>query len=211
MIIAAAGEEHLFWVWLILLVASAGVMEHSGIKIPFFAFFSHDSGKRVPEAPGNMLIAMGLAAALCIGLGVAYPLLYAMLPFQLENDPYQPYTMAHVTVQLQLLLFATLAFVSLIKLGLYPPEKRAINLDTDWFYRKLAYGLVHQIRLMVNGVDQFVRKQLLAVIRRMISSVAACSNEKGIFGATWSTNLMAFWATLMLFVALVLNYINMSR
>ena len=27
----------------VLLFASAGVMEHSGIKIPFFAFFAHES------------------------------------------------------------------------------------------------------------------------------------------------------------------------
>lgn len=211
MIIAAAGEEHLFGAWLILLIASAGVMEHSGIKIPFFAFFSHDSGKRVSEAPGNMLIAMGMAATLCIGLGTAYPLLYAMLPFRMEDHPYQPYTVAHVVVQLQLLLFATLAFVSLIKLGLYPPEERAINLDTDWFYRKAAYWLASQIRIVVNRVDQFVRRQLLAVIHEVISSLGASASERGIWGSTWSTNLMAFWATLMLFVALVLNYLNMFR
>ena len=45
MIISAAGElyghgpghENMFWVWIILLIASAGVMEHSGIKIPFLS------------------------------------------------------------------------------------------------------------------------------------------------------------------------------
>ena len=40
--------------------ASAGVLEHAGVKIPFFAFFSHDSGKRPKEAPFTMLLAMGL-------------------------------------------------------------------------------------------------------------------------------------------------------
>ena len=54
-----------------LLFASAGVMEHSGIKVPYFTFFSHDSGRRVKEAPWNMLVAMGLAASLCIFL--AFP------------------------------------------------------------------------------------------------------------------------------------------
>ncbi|HAY07666.1 MAG TPA: Na(+)/H(+) antiporter subunit D, partial [Hyphomonas sp.] len=57
-------------VWLMLLFASAGVLEHSGIKIPYFAFFSHDSGKRVKEAPFNMLLAMGMAAFLCIAVGL---------------------------------------------------------------------------------------------------------------------------------------------
>ena len=36
---SALGYEGLFFVWLVLLFASAGVLEHSGIKIPYFAFF----------------------------------------------------------------------------------------------------------------------------------------------------------------------------
>ena len=39
------------------------MFHHSGIKIPYFAFFSHDSGIRVKEAPLNMLLAMGITAA----------------------------------------------------------------------------------------------------------------------------------------------------
>jgi multicomponent Na+:H+ antiporter subunit D len=35
-----------------------------------------------------------------------------------------------------LLLFGALAFALLILSGYYPPEVRAVNLDTDWFYRK---------------------------------------------------------------------------
>jgi len=80
MIISAAAEAHLFWPWLVLLIASAGVMEHSGIKIPFFAFFAHDSGKRPKEAPWNMLLAMAIAAGLCIFLGISYGALYGLLP-----------------------------------------------------------------------------------------------------------------------------------
>ena len=38
--------------------------------------------------------------------------------------------------QLQLLMFGALAFTLLILSGYYPAELRAINLDTDWFYRK---------------------------------------------------------------------------
>ena len=76
MIIAAAMHEGNFWTWLILLFASAGVFHHSGIKIPYFAFFAHDSGIRCKEAPTNMLIAMGITAVLCIGLGTFPSYLY---------------------------------------------------------------------------------------------------------------------------------------
>ena len=56
LIASAAGYEQMAAVTFVLLFASAGVMEHSGIKIPFFAFFAHDSGKRPEEAPWNMLL-----------------------------------------------------------------------------------------------------------------------------------------------------------
>ncbi|MEL6861139.1 MAG: Na(+)/H(+) antiporter subunit D [Pseudomonadota bacterium] len=61
MTMSAVATEGYVIVWLMLLFASAGVLEHSGIKIPYFTFFGHDSGKRVKEAPFNMLLAMGLA------------------------------------------------------------------------------------------------------------------------------------------------------
>jgi multicomponent Na+:H+ antiporter subunit D len=37
-------------------------------------------------------------------------------------------------------MFGALAFTLLILSGYYPPEIRAINLDTDWFYRKGVDG-----------------------------------------------------------------------
>jgi len=131
---SAAAEGHVV-VWLALLFASAGVFHHAGIKIPFFAFFSHDSGIRCKEAPLNQLLAMGIAAFLCIFVGT-FPnaFLYPMLP-NLEAS-YEPYTIGHVTDQLALLLFSALAFTLLMLAGLYPAEIRSTNLDADWFYRK---------------------------------------------------------------------------
>ena len=122
-------------IWLILIFASAGVFHHSGIKIPYFAFFAHDRGLRCKEAPLNMLLAMGLAAALCVGIGVWPQALYRLLPEPME---YVPYTTTHVITQVQLLFFSALAFSVLIRTGLYPPELKAVNLDSDWVYRRLA-------------------------------------------------------------------------
>jgi multicomponent Na+:H+ antiporter subunit D len=122
--------------------ASAGVFHHSGIKIPFFAFFGHDSGIRTKEAPLNMLIAMGIAAALCIYIGCFPGTLYSILPFSVDYVPYVPYTMSHVMSQLQLLMFSALAFTLLYLSGIYPSEIRAINIDADWLYRKGATGFL---------------------------------------------------------------------
>lgn len=80
---AAVDESHIL-TWLILLFASAGVFHHSGIKIPFFVFFAHDPGIRCKEAPFNMLLAMGLATFLCIGIGIFPRPLYNLLPFPVK-------------------------------------------------------------------------------------------------------------------------------
>ncbi len=133
MIISAAGHGKLVIVWLMLQFASAGVFHHAGIKVPFFTFFGHDSGIRAKEPPLNMMIAMGIAAFFCVFIGLFPQPLYSILPYPVD---YVPYTGAHVVGQLQLLMFGALAFTLLILSGYYPAELRAINLDTDWFYRK---------------------------------------------------------------------------
>lgn len=155
MVMTAAAENHHTMIWLALLFASAGVFHHAGIKIPFFAFFSHDSGIRVKEAPTNMLVAMSIAAFLCIYLALpisngGYHLLYSLLPNAAE---YSPYTFAHVNGQLLLLLFSALAFTLLLLSGNYPAEIRSVNLDFDWFYRRGAkrfYGVVDRTFNAVN-------------------------------------------------------------
>ena len=82
-----------------------------------------------------MLLAMGIAAFLCVFIGIFPGTLYSILPYPVD---FEPYTFAHVFDTLQLLLFAGLAAALLILSGLHPPELNAINLDTDWFYRKGA-------------------------------------------------------------------------
>ena len=46
MTMTAAFQLDETWLFVGLLIASAGVVDHSGIKIPFFAFFAHDSGRQ---------------------------------------------------------------------------------------------------------------------------------------------------------------------
>ncbi len=135
MVIDAAAGGHLVIVWFMLIFASVGVLEHAGIKVPYFAFFSHDSGIRTKEAPLHMLLAMGVTAFLCVFIGAFPGPLYSILPYPVD---YEPYTAAHVVTTLQLLLFGALAYVLLTLSGIFPAEMRAINLDIDWSYRKGA-------------------------------------------------------------------------
>jgi len=99
-----------------------------------------------------MLIAMGIAAFLCLFIGIFPKPLYAILPYPVD---YVPYTGAHVVSQLQLLMFGALAFCLLILSGNYPAEMRAINLDTDWFYRKSAKLFFNVTDKGLNWVNAF--------------------------------------------------------
>jgi multicomponent Na+:H+ antiporter subunit D len=150
MIISAAAHEKLAAIWLILQFASAGVFHHAGIKVPYFTFFSEDSGIRTKEPPLNMLLAMGITAFLCIAIAIFPGPLYSILPYPVH---YVPYTGAHVIGQLQLLMFGALAFCLLILSGYYPAEMRAVNLDTDWFYRKGGRLFYHVMDKGLNGLN----------------------------------------------------------
>ncbi len=152
MIISAAGHNHLAVIWLMLQFASAGVIAHAGIKVPYFTFFGHDSGIRTKEPPMNMLVAMGMAAFLCVFIGLFPQPLYDILPYTVD---YVPYTGAHVVGQLQLLMFGILAFCLLLGAGYYPSEIRAINVDVDWFYRKGAKLFFNVMDKGLNGVNAF--------------------------------------------------------
>lgn len=134
MVMAALLIEHHEILWLAMLFASAGVFHHAGIKIPYFAFFSHDSGLRPKEASMHMLIAMSIAAGLCIFIGCYPYLLYSYLPFAVD---YLPFEIPHVVEQVQLLFFSALAFVWLQLKNIYPPELKSTNIDSEWLYRKL--------------------------------------------------------------------------
>ena len=155
---SALGDTGIVWAYLVLLFASAGVLEHSGIKIPYFAFFAHPSGHQTGEAPIGMRVAMGIAALLCVGIGVFPAPLYAILPYAVD---YHPYDVSHVTGQLQLLIFAMLAFIFLIRMKWYPPEIPSVVLNSDWFYRWLAPRVGRPLLGAVMGVWAVVVRMLV--------------------------------------------------
>ncbi|MFH2059517.1 MAG: Na(+)/H(+) antiporter subunit D [Pseudomonadota bacterium] len=166
MIVSASSHEKLFLIWLVLQFASTGVVDHAGIKVPFFTFFGHDSGIRAKEPPLNMLLAMGIAAFFCVGIGVYFQPLYNLLPFPVH---YVPYTGAHVVTQLQLLLFGAFAFTLLILSGYYIPEVRSKNLDIDWTYRKTG-GLVYKILdVVLNAFNRVCESTLMTIVKGITS------------------------------------------
>lgn len=134
----AAGD--LGWLVLLLKIASVGTFLHTGLKLPYGAWFGTEgwgprdnTGHRIqvgPVAP-SMYVAMGIAAVLNTVIGVVPDLLYDLLPYAVD---YEPYSLAKVVEKSQILVFTALAFWLLLdQLG----AKAMVSADTDWLYRRL--------------------------------------------------------------------------
>jgi multicomponent Na+:H+ antiporter subunit D len=204
LIITAAAHEGHWIVWLILLFASAGVFHHSGIKIPYFAFFQHDSGKRPDEAPMNMLVAMGVAAFLCIAIGVFPGYLYDILPYQVN---FVPYTTTHVVTQLQLLLFSALAFGWLMRTGLYPPELKSTNLDFDWSYRRLLPATIKAIDRIYVPADRYIRSMFIRRVEHFIEAVFRHHGPESALARTWPTGSTVLWVAILLALYMIFYFV----
>lgn len=203
MVMSAALEEGHNWIWLMLLFSAAGVFHHAGIKIPYFAFFAHDSGIRVSDPPINMQIAMFIGAVLCVAIGVYPSMLYSLLPY---DTGYNPYDATHVLAQTQLLLFSALAFVWLNLRNVYPPELRSTNLDTDWFYRRFCPTIVRGAfsRLAVIGE---LNNALVNKLGALSPTLAKQFGPEGALSSTHPVGSMTKWVIVLLAVYLILSFI----
>ena len=201
MVMTSAAEEGYVFVFLCLLFASAGVFHHAGIKIPYFAFFAHDSGIRTSDPPLNMLVAMAIAAAVCVFNG-AYPwALYSLLPWEAT---YEPYTATHVITQLQLLFFSALAFALLMLSGLYPPEMKLANLDADWLLRRPARRAAEAAGVAAMALRRGALERLRAAVAPAWRLICRWHDPHGAVSRAWSTGaattaLVAFLAFYLVF------------
>ena len=203
LILDETAAAHYPVIWAALVFASAGVLSHSGIKIPYFTFFAHDSGKRPAEAPVHMQLAMGITAALCIFIGVYPDPLYALLPYPVE---FHPYTMAHVVGQMQLLCFALLAFGVLMRAGIHPPEIRAVNLDTDASYRWLMPRVIAGLAKIIGRLWAVNEALLGRSVNRVVARLYQSHGPEGRIAKVWPTGSMVLWLAVLLGVTLVVNF-----
>jgi len=192
MISQSAANQHLALVWTLLTAASAGVFLHAGIKFPWFVFFQKDSGLRPADPPWNMQAAMLLLAAACIGLGVFPGLLYGLLPYPVD---YLPYTAAHVLSQLQLLLFAGLAFFVMLP---WMQRTLTISLDFDWCYRRLIPAIAAQVESGWDWIKQRFDAFWQSYGARALDWVLDPHRSRGWLARTWPTGSMALWVVALL-------------
>jgi len=197
MISSGAAYEELAFVWYCLVAASAGVFLHAGIKFPWFVFFQKDSGLRPKDPSWNMQAAMIFFAAACVLIGVFPQVLYQFLPFAVD---YVPYTADHLVTQLQLLLFAGLAFFVTL-----PLMKRTltISLDADFFYRRLGPMLWRGFETLLGGLNGMMHKLIIDPARLLPQFWMRYHGPDGPLARTWPTGSMLMWVTVMLVVILI--------
>lgn len=198
MISQAAADQHLLWVWYLLTAASAGVFLHAGIKFPWFVFFQKDSGLRPADPPWNMRAAMLLFAVACVVIGCFPQMLYALLPYPVD---YQPYTGAHLVSQFQLLLFAGLAFFVML-----PAMRRTltISLDVDWLYRRLLPTLGRHIERRWQVLGQWTQRHWEHHGRTRWHRLIRWSLPGGALARTSPAGSMTLWVTVILVLVVVL-------
>ncbi len=215
MTLSAVGHEGYVIVWCMLLFASAGVLEHSGIKIPYFAFFGHDSGKRPKEAPWNMLVAMGCSAFICVAVGVpglgGVKWLYSILPYAEAAEYYRTHslwTADHIVTQFQLLVLAMLAFILMKRFGLYPPEKPGVVLDFDWSYRRVGFGFAKWTGEVWGRAAPAMTQGWRTLGGRMYSQLTAAFSPEGQLSRGGLAGSMAVWTAVILGLVVAISVIS---
>ena len=108
--------------------------------------------------------------------------------------------------QLQLLVFSALAFSVLMRTGIYPPEMRLINLDSDWLYRRAAPALLGVMAGGAQAAGEGLRRGLRTAVARIGAYVHHHHGADGVLARTWTTGGMALWVAILLAAYLVLYY-----
>jgi len=137
MTIHGATEAYRPWIGTILQVAAVGTFVTVGLKLPYFAFWAKpDSKIELKPIAGNMYVAMGIAAALCLAMGVYPQMVYRILPHPVS---YAPFEALKVLQAVLLLGFTGLGFYFMRNVITPTPGR---NLDFDTLYRLVGNTLV---------------------------------------------------------------------
>jgi len=203
LLLTAVAEAHAGTTWLVLLLAAAGVFVAAALRLPRDAFFG-EPRLECEEASGNMLVAMGAGAALCVLAGAFPQALLGLLP---NRSAYEPYDATHVVTQLQLLLFTGLVFAGLVRAGRFPKPARGRLPDADWIDRKLLPAMIRGF-VEVGG---YLRSRLAGAVRGGLArsglGLEHTFGPHGPLSRTWTTSATVLWIALILGMFLVVYYL----
>ena len=99
---------------------------------------------------------------------------------------------------LQGLAFGALGFVTLVKTGVYPDEKRAVHVDAEVLYRKLGPWIVRTVGDFALHIDAYVRAAVMELVNGALGTVGRAHGEMGPLARSWPAGSMVFWVALLL-------------
>ncbi len=202
LVLQGAADAHLAVTWAAMMVVAAGVFL-VGLKVVGFVYFGKAQYEaiEVTEASPSQFCAMGALVLMSLAAGLYPRLLYDLLPFATD---YQPYTGAHVVHQVQLLLATLVAFILL-----RPMLIRMLGRlhDIDSLYRG---GRDRRVRRIAGDMSD----SLVAFGRKIGQSALAFNaalkryyGAQSVLARTWPSGSMVLWVAVLLLTYLLLFYV----
>ena len=93
-----------------------------------------------------------------------------------------------------------------MRTGIYPPELRSINLDFDWFYRRLGYRAVRWVYAVSAQAYARFTAAVTTGASRIGGTLYRHHGPDGVLATSWPTGSMAFWVAVILAAFLILSY-----
>tara|TARA_A100001015_G_scaffold168237_1_gene187019 strand:- start:4086 stop:5879 length:1794 start_codon:yes stop_codon:yes gene_type:complete len=174
MILKALKYNELFIPWVLLELASVGVVLHAGLKYIYFVFLGKDKGIRASDPPITMIVPMILLSGLTLFIGCFPKAFYEILPYSQYVFKKVPYTFQsiyfanfeNVITQFQLLSLSVLAFFVFFK---YIKVSNTISIDFDWLYRRLLRFIYIFLIAFIDFIYNFINNVCMSFIHRLAS------------------------------------------
>ena len=174
MILKALKYNELFLPWLMLELASVGVVLHAGLKYIYFVFLGKDKGIRSTDPPISMILPMIFLSCITLFIGCFPKSFYEILPYSQYILKKVPYTFQNIYIgnfenvitQVQLLSLSVLAFFVFFK---YIKVSNTISIDFDWFYRRLLRFIYIFLIAFIDFVYNFINNIFMSFIQRLAS------------------------------------------
>ncbi len=162
--IHSASALHRPFEFLLMELASIGTFFNIVLRMGYHIFFGEEKPYTARPVPWNMHVAMIIASALCILIGLFPGIYYKFLPYPIH---YEPYTYGHIVGMLALFSGVTVIFFFVRPLIAPKPK---INLDTDWFYISISRVIY---RFVVKVLEPFEYKYVGEFYKSLVDKLLA--------------------------------------
>ena len=178
LIVKAVEKANLVGPWIMLEIASFGVILFIACKFIYFAFIRTNPNVVISVKKINpfMSISTSVMAFLCIYLGLFPKSLYNVVPYSAELLASTPSYFSAIYIKyfsnslisVQKFLFTVSIFLIFINFKFI---NNKITLDFDWFYRRLLRYVTLFLISFIDFIYNFINKVTMSVIRVIVQSL----------------------------------------